>query len=278
MNRPRAAVVGDPIAHSLSPELFTGMAETMERPLHYRRLRLLPADLEGVLKNVREASPPWIGWSVTIPHKVAILPHLDELAASAKEAGAVNVVHFRKGRAVGHNTDGEGFLASLEAAGALPRGKKVLLLGAGGAARGVGRAMCGAGAGEITVLNRTEEKAKKLAQELGGRGGRLCDSAVLEAAAAADLIINATSLGMGRSGSPVPECVRFRKEAVVCDLVYRPVLTPFLRAARRDGARTIGGLGMLVAQAAAAWRIWFDENVPRAATSAIRLDLQRRFL
>ncbi len=276
MNRPRAAVVGDPIAHSLSPELFAEFSEAMGRPLHYRRLRLLSVDLDAVLGNVREASPPWIGWSVTIPHKVSILSRLDDLAASAKEAGAVNVIHFKDGRAIGHNTDGEGFLASLEAAKALPRGKKILLLGAGGAARGIGCAMRGAGAGEITVLNRTEEKAKKLAKELGGRGGRLCDSAVLEAAADADLIVNATSLGMGGSGSPVPERVKFRKEAVACDLVYRPALTPFLKAARRGGARTIGGFGMLVAQAAAAWSIWFGEGVPRAVLDSIRSDFEGR--
>lgn len=256
---PRAAVVGWPVAHSLSPLIFAAFAKAAGRPLRYRAVPLKPEDLGQAVR--RAASRAWTGWSVTVPHKVAIMEHLDWVDDSARACGAVNVVQFAGGRAIGHNTDALGFAAALARAGVDPAGRNVLVFGAGGAARAVCAALRRAGVSELVLLNRTRSKAAHLAERFGARVGT--DAA--RELACADLIVNASSLGLGGKGSPLPGKFKLRRGAVAYDLVYRPAQTPFLTAAKKAGARAVGGLDMLVFQAAAAWRIWFREELPEAA-------------
>lgn len=262
-----AAVVGDPVEHSLSPELFKRFSEASGRPLVYRKWRVETGHLKEALeKTVHE---PWAGWNVTLPHKVAIADLCTGLDASAKEAGAVNVVRFDGSERIGYNTDAAGFLAPLKARGFVIRSRRALVLGAGGAARAVCSALKNEAAGEIVVLNRTVEKARALAERCGGRWGSL-DAADREVEGA-DLVVNATPLGLTESRSPVNPGARFKTGALAYDLVYRPAWTPFLRVARAAGAGTLGGMEMLAAQAAATWEIWFGEALaPEIVESAAR--------
>ena len=253
-----AAVVGDPVEHSLSPELFKRFSEATGRPLVYRKMRVETGHLLRALEQT--VHEPWAGWNVTLPHKVAIVEHCTRLDPSAEEAGAVNVIRFDASERIGYNTDAEGFIAPLDARGFVPRGKRALVLGAGGAARAVCAALRRRGIGELVVLNRTVETARALAESCDGRWGSL-DAADRETEGA-DLVVNATSLGLTESRSPVNPGARFKAGAIAYDLVYRPTWTPFLRVAQAGGAATLGGMEMLAAQAAATWKIWFGETLP----------------
>ncbi|MFH1725899.1 MAG: shikimate dehydrogenase, partial [Elusimicrobiota bacterium] len=146
----------------------------------------------------------------------------------------------------------------------------------GGAARAVCAALARAGAGEVDVLNRTPAKAEALAARFGARAGSLEAAAAL--VSAADLVVNATSVGLDGTGSPLPPGQRFKAGAWAYDLVYRPAETPFLRAAREGGAGALGGMGMLVAQAAATWRIWFGEIVPAVTADLVEKELEGKLL
>jgi shikimate dehydrogenase len=265
-----AAVVGDPVEHSLSPELFRRFSEATGRSLVYRKLRVPAAELEAAFAKTE--NEPWAGWNVTLPHKVAIVNHLTRLDETASHAGAVNVVRFEGTERVGYNTDVDGFLAPLEASGFNPYGKRALVLGAGGAARAVCLGLGRKGIKDLVVLNRTIETARVLAEEYESRWGGL--EAADREAEAADIVVNATSLGLTASESPVHMGVRFKEGALAYDLVYRPVKTPFLRVARAGGARTIGGMPMLAAQAALTWKIWFGETLPAEVVDRAARELE----
>lgn len=264
-----AAVIGDPVRRSLSPAIFRAFSLRLDRPLHYRAVTLEPGRLAEALG--RAPSLPWLGWNVTIPFKVRILPLLDRVEGEALAAGAVNVVRFEHGRRIGYNTDAEGFLAPLRRMGVALRGKKALVLGAGGAARAVLAALRVEEA-ELRVLNRSRASAEELGRAFGAAAGTLDEAGRL--AAEADLVVNATPLGQGGEGSPLPPGTRFKKGALAYDLVYRPARTPFLAAAEQAGARTLGGLAMLVAQATATWRIWFGAAPPPAMQGEVLRELE----
>lgn len=252
-----AAVIGDPVEHSLSPELFKYFSDALGRPLVYRKWQVKPAALQSALEKTD--NEPWAGWNVTLPHKIEIKKYLNHLDHSAIKAGAVNVVRFDGKERIGYNTDAEGFLAPLKSRGFTIKGKRALVLGAGGAARAVCCALQAQKVGEIIILNRTISRAQELAEAYDGRWGGL-DSAVREVEGA-DLVVNATSMGLTEASSPVDRGARFKKGSLAYDLVYRPAHTPFLAAAAGGGAETLGGMPMLAAQAAATWKIWFGETL-----------------
>src|SRR5262249_41776992 len=152
---------------------------------------------------------------------------------------------FRDGGKTGFNTDAEGFLAPLLERGVRLKGKRAVVLGAGGAARAVCAALRKSSVGELLIFNRTSSKAKALARAAGGKGFPWAEGAVREAVGRADLVVNATSLGLRGKGCPLPDDASFRRGALAYDLVYRPRETPFLLMARASGAETLGGLGML---------------------------------
>jgi len=266
--------VGSAVRLSLSPAIFRGFSGGLRRPLRYRALNLPAERLPAAIRSALDR--PWIGWNVTRPHKVAVIEHLHELADSAKTTGAVNVVAFKDGKATGYNTDVKGFLAPMERRGLVPHGMRVVVLGAGGAARAVCRALRLAKAGELTILNRSPEKALKLAERFAGQGGGLSVKEVAGAVAKADLVVNATAVGMEASPQPLlPAGQRFKSGSWAYDLAYLPEETQFLKAASAGGARTIGGLDMLLAQAAETWRIWFDEEVPGHLLERVRNGLSQ---
>jgi shikimate dehydrogenase len=265
-----AAVIGQPIAHSLSPVLFNAAFEAAGMDWVYVAFDVAAGDTRRALDGVRAMGIA--GVSVTMPHKDAACELVDELAPEAAALRAVNCIVNRAGTLVGHNTDGDGFVAALAAEGVGVAGERCVVLGAGGAARSVIAALGRAGA-EITVVNRSPAKAE-VAAALGG-GHSAVGS--IEAIEGASILINATSVGMGGEGLPVPPEILLRPPAVVVDLVYHPVETPFLIAAREHGARTIDGVGMLVHQGALAFRLWTGAAAPiDAMTTAGRRALAAR--
>lgn len=260
-------VIGDPVAHSLSPLLHQAMLDQTGAAYRYDVRTVRPEELPAFVRRAKDSG--CAGFNVTMPHKEAILPLLDEVDATAASCGAVNTVCIREGRAIGHNTDGTGFLDSLAGQGFYPQGRTVLLLGAGGAAKAVGHALAAAGAGRVIVCARRLERAAALAAQLPGCGEGivLAQDAIQQAASACDLLVNATPLGM--AGSPAFARLDFLQamppHAVVYDLVYHPRRTALLEAAARQGLRTVGGIDLLIRQAVRAFTFFTGETPDTAA-------------
>jgi shikimate dehydrogenase len=276
-----AAVIGWPVAHSVSPAMHNAAFRALGLNWRYLALPVDPRDLSAAVAGLRALR--FAGFNVTIPHKVAMLPLMDELSEEAVAIGAVNTVVISDGRMAGHNTDAYGFLATLEASGFAPAGRRALVMGAGGAARAVVYALARAGMA-VSLWNRTPERAASLVADLAPYlAGRSVvalprDTALLaDALRKADLLVNATSVGMkgGPPGSPLPAGLHLRPGMTVFDLIYSPPLTPLLRQAQAARARPVGGLGMLVRQGVRAFSLWtgIEPSVPvmeRAAKRALR--------
>lgn len=278
-------VLGHPISHSLSPVMQTAAMQALKLDGIYASLDVPPRLLEPAVAGLIAAGVD--GLNVTIPHKTRILRCLapQEIDATAARLGAVNTLVRRGRRLIGYNTDAEGFRQTLQRelhmTGA---GARVLLIGAGGAARAVAWVLQEAGAEALWILNRTRSRAEQLARWLRPHAGRTAVRVVsgraeaARAAAGADLVVNATSLGL-RAGNPLPlDPAALRRGSRVCDLVYRAPTTAFAQAARRRGALAVDGIAMLVYQGAESFRLWWDRPAPvdvmrRAVEEAVR---QRR--
>ena len=277
----KLGIIGYPIGHSISPVFQQAALDYLGIEASYLAHQVAPEEVAEFVNNLR--SPGVLGINVTVPHKEAVMPHLDEADEWASSAGAVNTIVNRDGYLTGHNTDGSGFLRSLrEAADFDPDGRRVLVLGAGGAARGVALALVRQQVRHLTIANRTLERAERLA-ELAKRGGvegvaiGLSGSEVRDAAASADLIVNCTTIGMSHGpdeqGSPLSHEL-IPPTALVNDLVYNPLETPLLREAAAAGASCLGGIHMLVYQGADSFEMWTGLPAPvevmlEAATKAM---------
>jgi len=270
----RLAVLGYPIAHSVSPDLHQAALDTLGIEGRYEAWAVSPADLPAAVQRLRDEG--YTGANVTVPHKEAVVPLVDSLDPSAAVVAAVNTLVRDGGRLVGHNTDGIGFLRSLrEEVGWDPMGRTALLLGAGGAARGVAAALLQAGVASVTLANRHRERALWLVEEVRARApdadvrAASLDPEELEVLMArTDLLVNCTSVGMRHGPAagdlPLPAGLLV-PGLLVADLVYNPQETPLLQAARERGLRVLGGLGMLVYQGAAAFHLWTGREAPVAA-------------
>jgi shikimate dehydrogenase len=201
----------------------------------------------------------WIGFNCSLPHKVAVIELLDELAQSARLIGAVNCAVRRDGRWIGENTDGQGFLGSLRTL-AEPAGQRVLILGAGGAARAIAVELALAGAAELWVANRNLAKAAEIADLVNSQTSTACTTVEwrqeLTVPAAATVVVNATSLGLPGSGEVPLSFGVIPMGLVVCDVIPNPPDTSFLQQARQAGARTLDGRGMLLNQGAINIQLW----------------------
>ena len=277
----KLGIIGYPIGHSISPVFQQAALDYCGIDGAYQAYQVAPDSLEQFFQGLRQ--PDFLGINVTVPHKEAVIPYLDEVDDWATAAGAVNTVVNRNGRLSGHNTDGSGFLRALkEGAGFYPEGSRTLVLGAGGAARGVILALVRDGVARLTVANRTLERAQRLADlaQADGTSSRaipLSGHELTEAAATADLIVNCTTIGMSHgpdeTGSPL-STDQIPATALVNDLVYNPLETPLLQEAQRAGARVLGGIHMLVYQGAASFEMWTGRDAPvnvmlEAATKAM---------
>ena len=272
-------VIGDPIGHSVSPALHDAAFRALGLdyayvPFHVRRSDL-PAALQGMRAlNIR-------GLNVTIPHKVAIIPLLDEIDPPARQIGAVNVVLNGSGRLIGYNTDAQGFLHVLSEHGIEPQGKNIVVLGAGGAARAICFALASQGA-SLTILNRTVTTAQACAEDISQtfrlplKVLDLNRKNLAYALHQASLLVNATSVGMlpAAGVSPVDRDL-LGTHLTVMDIVYNPYKSKLLREAAQAGAKTINGLEMLVWQGALAFERWTGLQAPidvmrRAAAAALK--------
>lgn len=253
-------VMGDPVAHSLSPVLHNTAFAAMGLDWASIAFRVRAGETEQAVAGVRALGVR--GVSVTMPHKGEAARLADRLSATARVLRAVNCLSLEDGMLVGHNTDGAGFLESLRrGAGFDPGGRRCVVAGAGGAARAVVLALAEAGSDQVTVVNRTAARAEAAAALAGSRGR----VGVPEDAEDADLVVNATPAGMGGAAPdarpPIPPELLHHGQVAV-DLIYEPRVTAWLAAARARGAAGVEGLGMLVHQAAAQLRVWTGDEVP----------------
>lgn len=264
-----AALIGDPARHSLSPAIHNAAFTATGLDWVFLAFEVGAGDAAGALAGMRSLGID--GLSVTMPHKSDVAHLVDDLTDQARRLDAVNCVVRDGRRLVGHNTDGAGFLASLrEDAGFDPQGRRCLVLGAGGAARAVIAALADHGACEVVVVNRTPDRAATAA-DLAGAVGRSAGPGELTAELAeADLVVNATSVGMDAQACPLAESelAAVPPTAVVADLIYLPQVTPLLAASAARGLTSVGGLGMLVHQAAEAFTRWTGEPAPVAVMRA----------
>jgi shikimate dehydrogenase len=277
-------VMGWPIAHSLSPAMHNAAFEALGLNWRYVAFPVRPGNVGQAIKGLKALG--FHGTNVTVPHKEAVIPHLDELPDRVRRFGAVNTIIIDRddeGQCTlkGENTDVEGFVYALRQGGFEPQGRRVLIVGAGGGARGVVYGLCGAGAAEVVVLNRTPVRAERLVADLsahpcdtGLRWDALTPESLARCADEADLLVNTTTRGMWPDvdASIWPDERPIPSRLAVCDLVYRPLETRLLRQASAAGATAIDGLGMLIAQGALSFEMWTGqwppEDVMRAACEA----------
>ena len=260
-----AAVIGSPVRHSLSPVLHNAAFDAVGLDWTYVALEVAEGRAPDALTGMRALGLG--GLSVTTPHKEAVAAACDRLSDDAAALGAVNCVVPDGDLLVGHNTDGPGFVAALRAEGHDPADARCVVIGAGGAGRAVALALARAGAREVAVVNRSAERAAAAVALVGPTGRVVAPDAVVAAVTSADLVVNATTVGMGATtGSeiPVPADALHGGQHVV-DIVYRPLETLFLREARGRGATATNGVPMLVHQAAVAFELWTGVPAPVAA-------------
>jgi shikimate dehydrogenase len=269
-------ILGYPIGQSLSPVMHNQAFGHQQMNCRYSAFAVPPEALAEAIAGIRALG--FLGINLTIPHKEAVMPLLDEVSPTARHVGAVNTVVNRKGRLVGYNTDGWGFISSLEEAGVRPAGRHAVVLGAGGASRAVAVHLAMAGVESLTISNRTRERAEAVAEAASASNPLLSARAVQAGSAAeraslsrAELVVNCTPLGMGPGyldQTPLTEIALLPVTAVVYDTVYHPTQTRLLREARCRGLLAIEGLGMLVHQGACAWEYWFGRRGPVAVMQA----------
>lgn len=262
-------LVGYPLGHSVSPAMHNAAFKELNIDYEYVPFEVDQHDLSQAISGFRALHIA--GFNVTVPHKETILPQLDEITKLAEVIGAVNTVQNQEGTLIGYNTDGPGFLDSLrEDASFEPKGKEVVVLGAGGASRAVSIMLAETGVKSLVIADLDESKAKLLAEQIGSfskincRHARLDSQELNGAIASADLLVNTTPVGMSPKieFSPLPAAAELNKKTLVYDLVYNPAETKLLKEAKSRGCKTCSGLGMLIRQGALAFTIFTGEEPP----------------
>jgi len=263
------ALIGYPLGHSVSPPMQQAAFDHYQLDLRYEAWEAEPAQFGAVIERVRQ--PSTLGANITIPYKETVLPMLDELDELARQIGAVNTIANREGRLIGYNTDAEGFVQALRQMGGFePAGKRAALIGAGGAARAVSFALARAGVKSLALTDIVAERTQALFSSLKPLGveTRVIEPEVKSLKAAlsnCDLVVNCTPVGMKHSateGKSPLKAELIPKEALIYDVVYNPIETKLILDARAKGARTLGGLAMLVYQGAKAFELWTGREAP----------------
>jgi shikimate dehydrogenase len=251
------AIFGHPVSHSLSPLMHNSAFREMGLDYCYIALDVHPSGLRAAVEGVREMN--FAGLNITVPHKETVMHMLDQVDPEASFIGAVNTIVNRGGKLIGYNTDGRGFMRSLEEESVDVQGKKVLLVGAGGAARAVSWYLAEAGC-DLSVYNRTPEKAELLVGDLAINFRNVQGAGSLKGLGEADIVINSTSLGL-RPEDPLPfDPSGLKPGAIVVDLIYQD--TPLILQARKSGHQAINGLGMLLWQGVLASELWTGQIPP----------------
>ena len=262
-----AAVVANPIKHSISPFIHNSAFQATETNGVYLAWEVKATDLSETVANIRRYR--MFGINLSMPYKEQVIPYLDQLSEEARLIGAVNTVVNQEGTLIGYNTDGKGFFKSLPSFEI--SGKRMTLLGAGGAAKSILTQAILDGASQVSVFVRSTsmEKTKAYLETLQSETGFRVDlyaleehSVLQERITASDLLVNATSVGMDGKSSPVPENLLLPENLLVADIIYQPFETPFLQWAKSQGNVAVNGLGMLLYQAAEAFKLWTGKNMP----------------
>lgn len=273
-------LIGYPVRHSISPYVQQAGFDYYQFDIRYELWETPPQEVASAVKGLRE--PQKLGANITTPYKEKVLPLLDELDEAAELIGAVNTIVKRDAKLIGFNTDAIGFIDALDKEGHFDaKGKKAVILGAGGAARAVCFALVNKGVESLTIVNRTFERAEALANSLRAciRDSSLCpqglgpeitasqwrDTNISQALERSHLIVNCTTIGMKHTSQEGQSPLRMEmipKGVLVYDLVYNPSPTPLLQLAEKAGARTLGGLAMLVYQGAASFELWTGAKAP----------------
>ncbi|MEC1750116.1 shikimate dehydrogenase [Bacillus mojavensis] len=251
-------VIGNPIAHSMSPDIHNAALKDLGLDGHYHAFKVEEDSLEDAVKGIRALGLQ--GINVTVPHKVSIMDHLDHIDESAKVLGAVNTVRREGDKLVGYNTDGEGFVKSLMRILDKPISElSFLMIGAGGAARAIFTTIVRDNPEKFDICNRTIQKAKQLTESAPSFRNVevLSIKEAEERLEQYDVIIHTTSVGMYPNVEDIPLSLqRAASSAVVCDIVYNPIQTSLLKEAKQKGLKTLDGVGMFVEQAALSFRLW----------------------
>ena len=262
-----AAVVANPIKHSISPFIHNSAFEATNTNGVYLAWEVDAAELAETVANIRRYQ--MYGINLSMPYKEKVIPYLDELSEEARLIGAVNTVVNRDGTLIGYNTDGKGFFKSLPSFKI--SGKRMVLLGAGGAAKAILAQAILDGVSQISVFVRSSsmEKTRPYLEKIQNATGFRVDLFALEdvqdlqdSITQADLLVNATSVGMDGSSQPIPTSIVLPEKLLVADVIYQPFETPFLKWARKQGNQSINGLGMLLYQAAEAFQLWTGKEMP----------------
>lgn len=263
----RVGIIGYPLGHSVSPAFQQAAFDYHDMNVKFERWEVAGDKLRDAVSRLRD--PHVLGASVTVPYKEAVQVYLDQLSGEAEQTGAVNLIVNRDGILEGHNTDVSGFLRALLDDGTFePCGKKVLLLGSGGAARAIASALLDKSVSYLMIANRTVERADKLVTDLGG-GSNLSAVSLktsdITIGGGWDLVVNSTTVGMRytpmEGQSPISSKVILPR-TLVYDLVYNPEMTPLLKDASEAGAKILGGLPMLIYQGAEAFQLWTLREAP----------------
>ena len=262
-----AAVVANPIKHSISPFIHNRAFEATHTNGVYLALEIEGTDLAETVANIRRYQ--MFGINLSMPYKEQVIPYLDQLGEEARLIGAVNTVVNREGTLIGYNTDGKGFFKSLPSF-KISR-KRLVLLGAGGAAKAILAQAILDGVSQVSVFVRSAsiEKTRPYLEKLQNETGFKADLFALEDVSElqaritdSDLLVNATSVGMDGVSLPIPASVLLPEKLLVADVIYQPFETPFLKWARNQGNQAINGLGMLLYQAAEAFQLWTGKEMP----------------
>ncbi len=259
-------VIGDPIEHSLSPKMFNAAFRANDLDFTYVAMNVKKNGLAKAIEGMKALNIH--GLNVTIPHKVKVVGYLDRVDPDAKMIGAVNTILNANGKLEGFNTDGTGAVRAIEESGTSLEGRNVVLIGSGGAARAIAFTFSNR-VGKLTILNRHVHKSEKLATELTKKTGRkvyfegLRKEALERAISEADMLVNATSVGMSPNcDASILDGSLLRRDLVVFDIVYNPPETKLLKEATSIGAKAVNGIGMLVHQGGEAFRIWTSKEAP----------------
>ncbi len=257
---------GDPIDENPTGVMEEAAFKALGLPFRYLMIRVKREDLAAAIQGVRVFGMR--GINLTIPHKIAVIPLLDELTEAAKIIGAVNTVINEKGKLIGENTDGKGMLVSFQKNGCEVKGKHLVILGAGGAARAITVEAALAGARKVTVINRTPEKGRELAEMIRSRTGAKAEALPwlpgMPVPEDTDILVNGTSIGLYPDVNSRPEIDygSIKPRMVVSDVVFNDPNTLFLQGAAARGAKTINGLGMLANQGAVNFTLWTGAEAP----------------
>lgn len=278
-----ASLIGHPVAHSFSPYIHNFLAEKYHVDLRYVALDVSPECVSEAVKGIGALG--FVGSNVTIPHKIEVMKSLDVIESHAAIIGAVNTIKNEQGRLIGYNTDGKGFVRSVLDKGHKLRGKHAMILGAGGAARAVVVELAASGVAKLTIRNHTLGKAEALAEDIKAHFPNVqVDAGPLELVAGeiadVDFLINTTPLGMSKQkdSCPIDEKIEPPNGLVVCDIVYTPYETRFIKWGKAHGLDVVPGIGMLIYQALESFYIWTGIDVSKSYQEVFDLLVEKKVI